>query len=305
MNAAIRAIVRYSGSNNIEVLGIERGYEGLIKQKYYSLNNRSVSNIINRGGTILRTGRCKEFMTEAGQKKAVDFLKKEKVDGLITIGGDGTYKGANLLHEKWKFPVVGVPSSIDNDITGTDFSIGSDTALNTALDAIDKIRDTATSLERIFVVEVMGKTVGYIAMHVALCSGAEEVLVPEREYDMANMCGEITAGHKKGKQSWIIVVAEGKVRAQDVASKITQNTGLETRFTVLGHIQRGGMPTAFDRMLATRLGAEAVDLLMQGQFGKGAGIVNGDLKATDLNIACQTEQFKDPGFYKLLKILSS
>lgn len=305
MNAAIRAIIRYANYYNIETIGYLRGFEGILKEDFYKLNKRSVSNIINKGGTILKTGRCQEFYTKEGQEKAARILKKDKIDGLVVIGGDGSYKGALSLYKNWGIPVVGVPGSIDNDITGTDLTIGSDTALNTALDCIDKIRDTATSLERIFVVEVMGKTVGYIAMNVALSGGAEEVIVPEMDFDIDRMCQEIKEGHQAGKQSWIIVLAEGKAKADDVSSEITKRTNLETRSTVLGHIQRGGSPTAQDRILATRLGAAAVELLRKGNFGKAVGISNGEINATPLETASITKQFKHEDFYNLMKIMSS
>jgi len=305
MNAAIRAVIRCANYNNIETVGFVRGFDGILKEDILKLNKRSVSNIINRGGTILKTGRCLEFLTKEGQEKAAKILKKEKVDGLVVIGGDGSYKGALILHKNYGIPVVGVPGSIDNDITGTDFCIGSDTALNTALDCIDKIRDTATSLERIFVVEVMGKTVGYIAMNVAISGGAEEVIVPEMDFDIDKMCQEIKKGHEAGKQSWIIVVAEGKAKAENVASDITKKTNFETRATVLGHIQRGGSPTAQDRILATRLGAASVELLIKGDYGKAVGIANGEINATPLETASVTRPFKHEDFYRLMKIMSS
>jgi len=272
MNAAIRSVVRYGVHHKLEVIGILRGYAGLINEGLNPLDHRSVSGIINRGGTILETARCDEFLTEEGQRKAVEVLKRNKIDALVVVGGDGTYRGAIRLWEQWHIPCVGVPATIDNDLNGTDIAIGADTAINTALEATDKIRDTATSMERIFVVEVMGRDSGFIAIHVALAGGAEEVLVPELKYDLEEMCQDIVEGNRKGKISWIIIVAEGAAKADKVAEKITEITGLETRVVVLGHIQRGGNPTARDRILAARLGAAAVDLILNDEFGKAVGV---------------------------------
>lgn len=304
MNAAIRAATRYAIYHKIEVMGIYRGYAGLMKEEIVPLNHRSVSNIIGRGGTILKTDRCEEFKTEAGQKKAVDILKKHKIDGLIVIGGDGSYRGADALASKFSFPVIGLPGTIDNDLCGTDYTIGSDTAVHTALEAIDKIRDTATSMERIFVVEVMGSSSGYIALNVAIGGGAEDVLLPERKFDINKMCRDITEGSKKGKFSWIIIVAEGAGKAIDIAKTINEKTGLETREVVLGHVQRGGSPTADDRILATRLGAAAVDLLMKGETGKAAGIVSDNLNVVTFKEACKKRELSIDEIYRLIKILT-
>ena len=222
MNAAIRSVVRYGLHHNLEVMGIFRGYAGLIDEEVKSLDRRSVVGIINRGGTILESARCNEFLTEEGQRQAVEVIKRHKIGALVVIGGDGTFRGAIQLWEKWHIPCVGVPATIDNDLNGFDISIGADTAINTALEAIDKIRDTATSMNRIFVVEVMGRDSGYIAIQVALAVGAEEVLVPELRYDLQDMCGDIAEGTQKGKFSWIIIVAEGAANAGDIAEKIKE-----------------------------------------------------------------------------------
>jgi 6-phosphofructokinase 1 len=304
MNAAIRAVVRYALHYDIEVVGIFRGYAGLINEELKLFDHRSVSNIINRGGTILKTVRCPEFLTKEGQRRAVEVIKKNKIDGLILIGGDGTYRGAVALVKKWKIPCIGVPCTIDNDIEGTDSTIGSDTAVNTALDAIDKIRDTASSMERIFVVEVMGRESGFIALQVAVGGGAEEVLLPEKKYDFEAMCHDIVEGNIRGKVSWIIVVAEGAARAEDIAKKITRITDLETRVAVLGHIQRGGSPTARDRILATRLGAEAVELFRKGKTGKAVGVISDDINIVDLEKARTKKYSKTGSFYKLIRILT-
>lgn len=304
MNAAIRSVTRYALSYGLEVAGVMRGYEGLIDDETIELNHRSVANTIGRGGTILKTARSKRFRTKEGQKRAVEVLKSHLIDALIVIGGDGSYRGANDLFKKWHFPVIGLPGTIDNDLNGTDQTIGCSTAENTALEAIDKIRDTAHSMERIFVVEVMGRNSGYIAMQVALGSGAEDVIIPERKFDYSAMAKDIIKGNRKGKISWIIVVAEGAGKAHEVAAKITKITGLETRFVVLGHVQRGGVPTASDRILATRLGAAAVDLLMRGIYGKAVGLLQDKINIVDLHQACQNRKIPVGEFYRLVKILT-
>lgn len=287
MNAAIRSVVRYALRRGLEVVGIMRGYEGLIDDETMELNHRSVSNIIGRGGTILKTARSKRFLTRDGQCRAVETLKRHGIDALVVIGGDGSYRGADDLFRKWKIPTVGLPGTIDNDLWGTDQTIGSSTAVNTALEAIDKIRDTAHSMERIFVVEVMGRHSGYIALQVALGAGAENVIIPERKFDYHAMYKQIVAGNRKGKISWIVVVAEGAGKAQEVALKINRMTRLEVRFVVLGHIQRGGVPTASDRILATRLGAAGIDTLLKGRHGKAIGILNDKISVVELRAAYQ------------------
>jgi len=304
MNAAIRSAVRYAIHNKLEVVGIIRGYAGLICGELEQLNHRSVSNIINRGGTVLKTVRCDEFLTEAGQRKAAEVIKKNKIDALILIGGNGTYQGGIVLEKKWSIPCVGIPGTIDNDINGTDSTIGADTAVNTALDAIDKIRDTATSMERIFVVEVMGRDCGFIALQVALGGGAEDALIPERKFSIQDMCADIIEGNRRGKISWIIIVAEGATKAEEIVRKITQITSLETRVVVLGHIQRGGIPTAKDRILATRLGAAAIDVLLRGERAKAVGVISDDIKIADLEFAISKKELLVDNFYKLIKILT-
>jgi len=304
MNAAIRSIVRCGLNKGLEVDGIMRGYAGIFSEEIIPLNHRSVSNIINRGGTILKTARSMEFKEDAGKEKAVKILKKHNIDALIVIGGDGSYCGAAALYEKFGFPTIGLPGTIDNDLTGTDQTIGCRTAVNTALDAIDKIRDTAHSMERVFIIEVMGNKSGYIAMEVALGAGAEDVIVPERNFDYEKMCGEIKKGHELGKISWIIVVAEGAGKAHEIAKTVTTMTGLESRFVVLGHVQRGGTPSGQDRILATRLGAAAVDLIEKNEFGKAVGVLQDEISVTDLKCATHKEFKHLDDFYKLVKVLT-
>lgn len=304
MNAGIRSVVRSAAAHKLEVFGIFRGYAGLINEELKLLTHRSVSNIINRGGTILKTARCPEFFSEDGQRRAVETLKKYEIEGLVLLGGNGTYHGGIALAHKWGVPCIGVPCTIDNDINGTDETIGADTAVNTAMEAIDKIRDTATSMERIFVVEVMGRDSGYISLQVALGSGSEEALVPERQFDFHGMCHEIVEGNIRGKISWIIIVAEGAGRADDIAGRITEMTDLETRVVVLGHVQRGGAPTARDRILATRLGSEAVNLLLQGHSGKAIGVISDNFNEVDLETAVVKKEFKAAELYSLLKLLT-
>jgi len=304
INAAIRSVVRTAVEYDIDVVGILKGYEGLIDYKSVSLDRRSVSGIINRGGTILKTARSQRFYDESWQNKAVKNIHDNGIEGLIVIGGNGSLTGAHVLAEKYNIPVVCIPATIDNDITGIDLSIGADTAVNVALDALDKIRDTATSLERIFVVEVMGRECGYIALQLALAGGCEEVLVPEIEFNMERMCKEIKRGNDKGKVSWIVIVAEGKAKAHDIASIITEKTGFETRVAVLGHIQRGGCPTAIDRIMAARLGNYAVEVLRNGQSDLCVGLKDEELITVPLNLAIQSKKLDVNHYYKLIKILT-
>lgn len=304
MNAAIRSVIRTASYYKIEAMGIFRGYEGLINEEMKLLDHRSVSNIINRGGTILKTDRSDKFKTVEGRRRAYEIIKKNRIDGLVLIGGDGTYRGGHVFNKEWAVPCVGVPGSIDNDIRGTDYTIGSDTAVNTALEAIDKIRDTATSMERIFIVEVMGRSSGYIAINAALSGGAEDVLVPERKYDIQQLCQDVVEGNLRGKMSWIVVVAEGVARASDVARTITETTSLETRVVTLGHIQRGGSPTAKDRILATQLGSEAVNLLRKGASAKAVGIVGNRINVVRLESAVTKPSADVEPMYNLIKRLT-
>jgi 6-phosphofructokinase 1 len=282
MNAAIRAIVRKGIYHGLEVYGIYQGYTGLIEGNIKRLEVGSVGDIIQRGGTMLYSSRCEEFKTEAGRQKAIDQLKKFGIEALVVIGGDGSFRGALKLTELG-FPTIGVPGTIDNDIPGTDFTIGFDTALNTVIDAIDKIRDTATSHERTFVIEVMGRDAGDIALWAGMAGGAESILIPEAQYDMDNVIERIQQGHARGKKHSIIVVAEGVCSASSFAEELKTKAGIDPRVTVLGHIQRGGEPTAGDRVLASRLGAKAVDLLLSGEAGKMVGIRQNKIVSNDIN----------------------
>ncbi|MBU1121240.1 MAG: 6-phosphofructokinase [Candidatus Omnitrophica bacterium] len=304
VNAAIRAVVRTAAFHNIEVVGIFHGYEGLINGEVKLFDRRSVSGIINLGGTILKTSRSIKFRTEEGRNMALKTIKDNNLDGLIVIGGNGSLSGAYVLSEKCSIPIIGIPATIDNDVYGVDMTIGADTAVNVALDALDKIRDTSTSLERIFIVEVMGRECGYIALNVALAGGCEEVLIPEADYNIEKICEEITEGNIRGKISWIIIVAEGKAKAADIAKQVTDITSLQTREVVLGHIQRGGRPTAFDRILAARYGSFAVELMKKGEKNKYVGLNNDKLITLPLKNIVKPKDIKVNDYYKLIKILT-
>lgn len=304
MNAAVRAVVRYGIYRRLEVFGVFRGFWGLINEELKILNHRSVSNIINQGGTILKTARCPQFFTAEGQDRALETIKKNAIDGLVLIGGNGTFTAAHNFYQRHKIPCIGIPASIDNDINGIDKTFGSDTAINTALNAIDNIRDTATSMERVFVVEVMGRDSGFIALQVALAGGCEEAIIPEKPFDLARICHNIVEGNIRGKISWIIVVAEGAAHAEEVASKITEMTSLETRAVVLGHIQRGGRPTAFSRTLALTLGQAAVDALLKGETDKAVNLKDGKIATVDFEYAIQKKEWNPDSLYNSIKVLT-
>lgn len=304
MNAAIRSVVRYATHNQLEVIGVLNGWQGLINEELKLLDHRSVSGIINQGGTILKTVRCPEFETREGQERAYQTVKKNAIDGMVVIGGNGSFRGAHEFGTKYMIPCIGIPASIDNDINGLDSTIGSDTAINTALSAIDNIRDTATSMERIFVVEVMGRDSGYIALSVALAAGCEEVIIPEKKFELEKISQEIIDGKVRGKLSWIIIVAEGAAHAEDIAKKITEMTGLETRGVVLGHIQRGGRPTAFSRELALRLGGAAVDCLVRGEKDKAVGLYCNKMITINLENAIAGKKLEVDRLYNLIKVLT-
>ncbi|WAA13946.1 6-phosphofructokinase [Fervidibacillus halotolerans] len=276
MNAAIRAVVRKAIYHNIEVYGIYNGYQGLINGNIEKMEIGSVGDIIQRGGTILRSARCPEFVTKEGQQKGVEQLKKFGIEGLVVIGGDGSYRGANAL-TNLGIPCIGVPGTIDNDICGTDFTIGFDTALNTVIDAIDKIRDTASSHERTFVIEVMGRNAGDIALWSGLAGGAETILIPEAEESMDEIIARLKHGQRRGKKHSIIIVAEGVMSGVEFAEKLKKEIQMDVRVSVLGHIQRGGSPTVRDRVIASRMGARAVELLIEGKGGRAVGIVNNEI----------------------------
>lgn len=304
MNAAVRGVVRAAMGRGAETIGFLHGYRGIIGEEALPLNSQAVGGVINQGGTILRTARSQEFRTKEGRVQALEVLKELGIEGMVVIGGDGSLTGARALHEEFGFPVVGVPGSIDNDISGTDFSIGFDTAVNTALEAIDKIRDTAYSHERVFVVEVMGRSNGFIALEVALASGAEAVLIPEVPFSLLEVCDNLKKARARGKRSSIIVVAEGAARASDVKDFIQKNTGYEARYVILGHMQRGGAPTAFDRVLAIRLGAMAANRLLSGFRGEMVGVDGGKLVHHPLSYVLSTERAIDPDKLLLVDVMS-
>jgi 6-phosphofructokinase 1 len=304
VNAAIRAAVRIAVFHGIEVAGVIKGYDGLIDGELVVLNRHSVSGVLNLGGTILKTARAKRFFTKAGQNRAIKTIAENHIDGLIVIGGNGSLTGAHILATEYGIPVMGIPATIDNDVNGVDMAVGADTAINVAVEALDKIRDTATSLERVFIVEVMGRDCGYIALQVALAGGCEEVLIPEKETVMAKVCADIVEGSRQGKMSWIVIVAEGSAKGSDVASTIVEVTGLETRLSVLGYIQRGGVPTAFDRILAARLGSHAVELLKDGQTDKCVSLKDNRFITLPLETAIQPKKIEYERDYRLIKILT-
>jgi len=282
MNPALRAVVRSAHYVGVEVFGLRRGFAGLCEGDFQELTPKTVSGILQRGGTILRTFRHPEFKEKQVRDAAAEIFHQKQVDGLIIIGGDGSFRGGHLIDAEWNVPVVGVPGTIDNDIPGTDYSIGYDTALNIAVDAVDKIRDTATSHGRIFVVEVMGRNSGMLAVATGLCCGAEEVIVPETPYNFDEIVHDIEQGYNRGKQHAIIIVAEGATSASAVIEQIRVRSTKETRMVVLGHVQRGGSPSAFDRILATRLGHAAVDRLLDGARGVMVGLKANEVVLTPL-----------------------
>lgn len=303
MNAAIRAVVRTATYHGLEVIGIERGYAGMLEGRYRILDRRAVGGIINLGGTILRSIRCEEFKTDEGVQKAAEFLKSLRIDGLVAIGGDGTFRGASKLYRVSGIPIIGIPATIDNDVAGTDTTIGFDTAVNAALTAIDRIRDTATSHERTFVIEVMGRRRGFLALEVGLAGGAEVVLIPEIKVDLDKVCDVIVEDRRAGKISSIVVMAEGAGDSRVVANYIASRTGQEVRLTILGHIQRGGPPTARSRILACEFGHKAVELLLTGEKKSMVGMRGGDITSVDLDYTWMVEKELDLSRYKLIEIL--
>ncbi|HUI65418.1 MAG TPA: 6-phosphofructokinase [Bacteroidota bacterium] len=306
MNACVRAVVRSGLYNGCEVIGIQHGYEGMITGNFVDLGARSVSNIIQRGGTILRTARSEAFRTTEGRAQAAFHLKKAGIEGLIAIGGDGTFQGATLLSEEHGVAIVGVPGTIDNDLFGTDFTIGYDTAVNTAMESIDKIRDTAASHDRLFYVEVMGRDAGFIALDVGISSGAEYVAIPESRTNL-DALREYLETYKKVKSSAIIIVAEGEEEggAFSLAEKIKDTAGYDYRVCVLGHIQRGGSPSARDRILASRLGVSAVDALLEGQSGVMVGEIHGKIAFTPLKETWTQHKALNEDLWRLARILAT
>jgi 6-phosphofructokinase 1 len=303
MNAAIRAVVREAIYNKLEVLGIHRGYTGLIENQFIHLNLRSVSGIINHGGTMLKTVRCPEIRKPAGLKIAVENLKKNGIEGLVVIGGDGSLAAAGKLSAHG-IPSVCIPASIDNDIFGTDETIGFDTALDTAVEALDKIRDTAASHERVFIVEVMGREHGFLALAVGLASGAEYILIPEIKFNSDNVCRELKKEHRKGKTSIIVIFAEGAGNPYELAGRVNKCTGLEARVSSLGYIQRGGSPNGRSRILACRFGAHAVKLLIKGKRNRLVVFKDGKISDIPFSSALSGEKKIDTSLLKLSSELS-
>jgi 6-phosphofructokinase 1 len=309
MNSSIRAVVRACAHYQVKCIGIVRGFSGLIENNTKVLNTRSVRGIINRGGTFLYSARCDEFKTVEGRKTAYKNLKDNEIDGLIVIGGDGSFTGALKLQQEFNFPVVGIPGTIDNDLHGTSHTLGYDTALNTVMDAIDKIRDTAISHHRLFLVEVMGADAGYIALNSGLAIGAQEILIPEVNMSFENLINSLKKSKKSGKTSSIIVVAEGDKTGKNVfelASKIEETLPkYETRVSVLGHIQRGGTPSCFDRVLGTQLGVKAVESLIDGNDGNMVGIDNGKIIYTPLRKALKGKSKINKELLRISQIMNT
>jgi 6-phosphofructokinase 1 len=307
MNAAIRAVVKTALTYNLRVYGIRRGYEGLIEDDMVDMDHHTVSGILSRGGTILYSARCKAFYRPEGRKAAIDNLKRRGIEGLVVIGGDGSFQGAHKLYEEHGFPVVGIPGTIDNDIGGTEYTIGYDTACNIALEGLDKIRDTAQSHGRVFLVEVMGKHAGYIALDTGIAAGAEDILIPEITTDVDAVARKLCEGIEKGWRSAVVVVAEGDDAggAFKISKKLKEKVGRDIRVTILGHIQRGGMPTAVDRINASRLGVAAVDVLVSGQYDIMVGIVSGRVVSTSLSKTWTHKKGVDTNLIRIAKLLSS
>lgn len=303
MNAAIRSAVRKALHLGMEVHGVEYGYNGLIEGRFRILRHQDVGNIIQRGGTMLKTARSTKFPTPEGQALAAEELATRGIEGLVVIGGDGSFRGAQLLSRSG-IKVVGVPGTIDNDMCGTDYTIGFDTAVNTVIDAINKIRDTASSHKRVVVIEVMGRDSGWIALASGLAGGAEHVLVPEIPYDLDRVADQLIRGMRAGAEHSIIVVAEGAGLGFEVGEKLRVATGFDTRVTVLGHIQRGGSPSAFDRLLATRLGAAAVDQLAKDESNVMVGLIGGKVVASPFDEVCGAKRTLDESLYELEGILA-
>jgi 6-phosphofructokinase 1 len=308
MNACVRAVVRTAYYNNLEIMGIMRGYAGMIENDIVPLASRSVSNIIQRGGTVLKTARSKEFMTPEGRKVAFENLSAHGIEGLVCIGGDGSFTGAKLFYEEFGIPCIGAPGTIDNDLFGTDLTIGFDTAINTAVDAIDKIRDTADSHDRIFFIEVMGRHTGFIALAAGIAGGAEGVLVPESTDDWQKMVDMLVGKNKSKKAFSIIIVAEGEEHggAMKIVEEVKKmDASFDPRVTILGHIQRGGKPTAYDRVLASRLGNAAVEGLLNGYSNKMAGLINNQVVYTSFDDAIHQTKQLNPHLLRLIDVFNT
>jgi 6-phosphofructokinase 1 len=306
MNCAVRAIVRTAIGKNLEPIGIRRGYAGLLEENFWPMEISSVGNILQQGGTILQSSRCPEFKEKAGRKKAADILKKHSIDGLVVIGGDGSFNGAWALWEEHKIPVIGVPGTIDNDIDNTDYTIGFDTAVQTAVEAVDKIRDTASSHERTFIIEVMGRNSSAIAMHVGICTGAENIVFPADEVDYEQIVGDIKRGVARGKNSSIIICAEGKIsgRSYELQSTLSKKYGLDSRLCILGHVQRGGSPSAIDRFLASSMGYQSVLSLIEGNYPLATVFNEGVVTTRPLSDCLKNKGEYLPHYIDLVKALS-
>ena len=307
MNACIRAVVRIGLNRGCEIIGIHGGYQGILDRKFEHMDSRTVSKILHRGGTCLTTGRSPEYKTEEGTKKAARILTEEKIDGLIAIGGDGTMKGLSALMKCWDGKVIGAPGTIDNDLYGTDYSIGFDTAVNNAINAVDKIRDTGEAFSRVFLIEVMGRLSGFIALHVGISSGASAVVIPETPTDLNKIAEKIIKGRDLGKSSAFVIVAEGDEAgdATTLSKKLTKLVGENCRVSVLGYIQRGGAPTHHDRLLASRLGAFAIDCLMAGSSGFMVGEIDRKLVLTSFEETWTNVKEIEPWILELMEDLSS
>ena len=302
MNAAIRAVVRTALYYNLEPVGVMKGFEGLMDGEYFDMDRASVGGIIHRGGTVLRTARSDRFRTADGQKRAMEEIRNHGVDALVVIGGDGSFRGAEALG-KMGLPVVGIPGTIDNDIAGTDVTIGYDTAVNTALSAVQKLRDTASSHDRLFIVEVMGRDAGFLALEVAVSTGAEYVVVPEIRLDIAKMCEQLHYSRKRGKTHSLIILAEGVMSALELKNQLQDTGGYDARVTVLGYIQRGGSPTSFDTILASRMGSFAVEALLEGKSGVMVGSVCGRMTLCPLEDAWKSPKSLNPEMLALVEKL--
>ena len=305
MNAAIRAVTRIAHSRNLQVLGFERGWDGLLTNTYKRLTPRTVGGIIQLGGTMLHTLRCPEFEKAEGVEQAAETLELNEVNGLVVIGGDGSFRGASDLSRECDTLMVGIPATIDNDVFGTDETIGFDTAVNTAVEAIDKIRDTAISHERIFIVEVMGRKRGFVALNVGIAVGAEVILIPENECKLTQIASVLKENTRKGKKAGIIVAAEGIGNTATLAKEIEKNTGAEVRLSILGYAQRGGSPTARSRLLASLFAEKAVDLLCQEQGNKVVGLQDGAILGVDLKKSCETQKPLDLRLLELAEMLAT
>ena len=305
MNAAIRAVVRTGINLGVEVIGVRHGYQGLVDGDFRVMDASSVSGIINRGGTILQSARSEAFRTDEGFAQAVDTLNEAGIEGLIIIGGNGSQTGSLELHKKANFPVMGVASTIDNDLFGSDYTIGFDTAVNTALESVDRLRDTATSHDRIFIIEVMGRKRGFVALHVGIAGGAEVVLLPEIPWKIEQIVDTINAGYNRGKKSFLIVVAEGAAGGIELAKQVEEKTGYDTRATILGHVQRGGRPTAADRVLASQLGSYAVKFMLDGQRGMLVGEQDYRITTTPLEEVYGNDKPLDPEQIAMVNVLGA